>query len=183
MKKTLSLTALFFMTIFVFGQSNPDQHNKSHPTVIPQQELSHFVDSLKTKIISDSSKFKRTDLIHTVTGSFNAKPYSPLYIVDGKYLYKLDIINGKNVLEFVKEYLDPTKIESIAVMDSVGSTLIFGRNASVGSISIQIKNNTPYNPFIAGLKTKDKSKDKSFWQRFDGENFWQRGKGDPLLHD
>ena len=117
------------MLTTVFGQNSTDT-SKSYVPVIYGDRLKPFLDSLKLQVLTDTAKFKQTDLIFTAIGRQNAKPYSPLFIVNGAYIYKLDIINGSEVISFVNEILDDKKIKSLTYIDSSKASEHFGQNVS-----------------------------------------------------
>lgn len=160
---TFTLCFLLFKTI-VFGQKL-NKEPLSHTTTVEPYRISSFIDSLKTQIIQDTLKFIRNDLIHTSIGTNNKNNYSKLYLVDGKYLYKLDIISGQKVIEFVNEYLSESKIQSISITDTIYSQQLFGSNGISGLVSIQTKKKLKYNPKVAGLKLTTKSNGNNLWQR------------------
>ena len=120
---------------------------------------------MKTQIIRDTLKFNRTDLIHTSIGTNNKNNYSKLYHIDGKYLYKLDIISGQKVIEFVDEFLSKSKIQSISITDTIYSQQLFGQNGITGLISIKTKKNLNYNPKVAGLKLTTKKTEIIFGKK------------------
>jgi hypothetical protein len=137
---------------------------------IPSGKIAEFIDSLKTKIVSDTVKFSRKHLIHSNLGTRNTKPYSSLFIVDMKYEYLLDIINGPTVEEFINEFLDHNKIETIHLFNVSGSELTLGTKGRLGLIMIGLKKEVkPYE--VAGLKIESKKeKQNNFAQRKDGEH-------------
>ena len=151
-----------FILTSVFGQD------------LTNNRLLPFLDSLKTQLLADTIKFKQTDLVFTATGRRNAKPYSPLFIINGAYIYKLDIVNGSQVVSFVNEILDAKKIKSINYIDSTKASEHFGQNAWQGVILITMLDKVKFNPKVGGLTiVKNKS----------GDNFTVRKKDEILLHD
>jgi hypothetical protein len=162
-----------FLTIFVFllftatasGQSALDSvfNTNDH---IEGERLLGFVDSLKKAILADTSNFNRSDLKHTAIGTFNTKPYSKLYIINSRYSYKLDIIEPKQVLEFVNEVLDGRKVKQILLLDGHIASPYFGTHAGNGAVVITLTDGAKFNPRIGGLIKKS---DNNFGQRRKGE--------------
>ena len=136
--------------------------------------LKPFLDSLKTQLFADTAKFKQTDLVFTTRGRQNAKPYSPLFIINGAYIYKLDIVSGSQVVSFVNEILDDKKIKSITYIDSSKASEHFGQNAWQGVILITMFEKAKFNPKVAGLTMR---KNKS------GDNFTVRKKDEIFIRD
>ena len=161
------------MLTTVFGQNSTDT-SKSYVPVIYGDRLKPFLDSLKLQVLTDTAKFKQTDLIFTAIGRQNAKPYSPLFIVNGAYIYKLDIINGSEVISFVNEILDDKKIKSLTYIDSSKASEHFGQNAWQGVIVITMFDKAKFNPKVAGLTLR---KNKS------GDNYTVRKKNEILIRD
>jgi hypothetical protein len=162
-----------FIIIFIcffYNISFCQSEKKSVPTRdIKGKEIEFYLDSLKSKILMDTIKFNRKDLIHSNMGTRNTKTYSPLFIID-KCQYKLDIINGKLVKEFADEILDYLKIESIAIISPENSRNLFGRKGENGAIWMSSKKGTKINFNVAGLKTKKRKKLRNnFNQRQNGE--------------
>ena len=116
--------------------------------------VSTFIDSISQKILFDTSKFKREDIAITKNGRVNKNSYSPLFYINFRYEYKLDIIEGKDVLLFLKEILISDNIKKITVIkdsqspDSIG---VFGKE---GVVFIDLKDNVNPNFNIAGFKLK-----------------------------
>lgn len=110
-----------------------------------------FIDSLKQKIISDTSKFKKEDIVITKKGLMNKSSYSPLFIINFRYQYKLDIIEGKDVLLFLNEMLKSENIVAMTVYDPKNS-IDFGEQGVNGVVFIIIKNTVDPNFNIAGFK-------------------------------
>jgi len=161
------------MMTTVCGQ-NSDDTAKSYVPIIYGDRLKPFLDSLKIQIFVDTTKFKQTDLIFTTLGRRNVKPFSPLFIINGAYIYKLDIVSGSQVVEFAKEILDDKKIKSITYIDSTKASEHFGQNAWQGVILLTMFGKARFNPKIAGLTLR---KNKS------GDNFTQRKNGEILIRD
>ena len=111
-----------------------------------------FIDSLKQKIKSDTSKFKKEDIVITEKGLMNNSSYSPLFIINFRYQYKLDIIEGKDVLLFLNEMLKSENIVAITVYDPQDS-IYFGEQGINGVVFIIFKDTVNPNFNIAGFKT------------------------------
>jgi hypothetical protein len=162
--KHLIFLALFTIANNVYAQSNITGRE------IPPGKIAEFIDSLKTKILSDTLKFRRKDLIHSNLGTRNTKPYSPLFIVDTKYEYLLDIVSGQKAEEFVNEFLDYNKIETIHVFNVSGSDVTFGTKGRLGIIMLGLKKGIESRYEVAGLKIKArKEQQNNFAQRKEGE--------------
>ncbi|MCO6164063.1 hypothetical protein [Flavobacterium sp. NRK F7] len=153
MLKTI-LTILFFFPICMVGQ---------------KLEKKQVLENLKSEIYLDTIKFDKKDIVFTALGRENLKPYSKVYIVDGQYLYKLDIIESKLVLEFINEILDVEKIESIEVIEKEKASTLFGGNAKNGVVAIRMKRKVNYNPKVAGLILTEKKYGTNFSQIKEGE--------------
>lgn len=162
-----------FMLATVFGQNSTDT-GKSNVPVIYGDRLKPFLDSLKSQVLTDTAKFKQTDLIFTAIGRRNTKPYSPLFIVNGAYIYKLDIIKGSEVVSFVDEILDDKKVKSLTYIDSSKASEHFGQNAWQGVILITMFDKAKFNPKVAGLTLQ---KNKS------GDNYTVRKRNEILIRD
>ena len=171
--RAILLILFSLMLTTVFGQNSTDT-SKSYVPVIYGDRLKPFLDSLKLQVLTDTAKFKQTDLIFTAIGRQNAKPYSPLFIVNGAYIYKLDIINGSEVISFVNEILDDKKIKSLTYIDSSKASEHFGQNAWQGVIVITMFDKAKFNPKVAGLTLR---KNKS------GDNYTVRKKNEILIRD
>lgn len=135
---------------------------------IKGNSIGPFIDSIKSKIYQDTSKFNRSDLLHTIIGTRNRKPYSTLYVVNSKYEYKLDIINGDLVNDFVTNVLRKSTIDSIEVMGASDCGLLFGSYGMNGAILIWTKRKEKIDYQIAGL-VKGKQRNNNFFQRQEGE--------------
>lgn len=129
---------------------------------------------MKRTLFNDTIKFKRSDLLHTSIGTRNSKSYSPLFVFNAKYAYKLDIVNGTLEKEFVDNILDATKIDSINIPDTALSMALFGINGMNGAIFLTTKKKAKINFKIAGLKMKKNRKR--------GDNFYQRQGNEIQIH-
>lgn len=145
------ITSLLVLThsIVSFGQKT--QSDSTFIRIIKAEEVSAFVDSLKSAILRDTVNFKRSDILHTSTGARNTNSYSPVYFVNTSYAYKLDIINGTLVNEFVQNILDASKIENIKFLNIVSSQALFGINGMNGAIFLTMKKRSKINFNVAGI--------------------------------
>lgn len=153
------------------GQSSSDTAQGYVP-VIYGERLEGFVDSLKKRILMDTAKFNEADLIYTASGRRNSKSYSKLIIVNGSYIYKLDIVSPKQVVEFTNELLDHKKIKSVTVLDSSKASPLFGSDTWNGVVLITIWDKARFSPKVAGLTIHKKKS---------GDNFTERKKGELLI--
>jgi hypothetical protein len=172
MRITLLILSCFFLAT-VSGQSSIDSTIRYVP-VIYGERLITFVDSLKRQILADTIKFNEADLVYTASGRSNAKPYSKLFLVDGRYLYKLDIVKPKEVIDFTNEILDSKKIKSVTIVDSTKASPLFGPNTWNGIIVITMFDKAKFNPKVAGLTMLRKKQ---------GDNFTERRKGELLIRN
>jgi hypothetical protein len=173
MRVIFSIIFSFFVTT-VFGQISDT--SKKHAPLIQGHRLSGYLDSLKAEILADTLKFDPKDLVFTAIGRQNTKPYSKLFIVNGVYFYKLDIIEGSKVLEFANVMLNENIIKSITYMDGTEASKYFGKNTWQGLIVITTFDKSKFNPEVAGLMLL-KGKLKS------GDNFTFRKKGEIIIRE
>ncbi len=172
MRTTLLILFTFILTT-VCGQNSADTIN-SYVPVIYGDKLKPFLDSLKNQLLTDTIKFKQIDLIFTTIGRRNVIPYSPLFIINGAYIYKLDIVSGSEVAEFAQEILDDRKIKSITHIDSSKASEHFGQNSWQGVIVITMFDKTKFNPKVAGL---------TFHKKKSGDNYTTRRENEILIRD
>lgn len=118
-----------------------------------------LIDSIRKKIITDTVKFDRRDLIHSSLLTENSRPYSALFIVNKKYAYVLDIIGGNKVMEFIDEFLKPEIINSIQMLDSNNATSVYGKRGQKVALLINMKKKSKLDFFVAGLKKSNNRKD------------------------
>jgi hypothetical protein len=170
--RIIILILFTFVLSTVTGQNLTDT-TKSYVPVFYGDRLKPFLDSLKTQLFTDTAKFKQADLVFTATGRRNTKPYSPLFIINSAYIYKLDIISGSQVVSFANEILDDKKIKSISFIDKKKASELFGQNAWQGVILITMFDKAKFNPKVAGLTIQKKS----------GDNFTVRKKDEILIRD
>jgi hypothetical protein len=139
------------------------------------------IDSLKQAIYQDTIKYDENDLIfNAALGRMNKNSYSMLYIVNGSYLYMLDIITSDKVLEFANEILDVDKIDDICIIPTEAAVGFEGVRATNGVVVISLKKNVKFNPIVAGLEERDvKYKRKIFRV---GDNFTKRKENEMMLH-
>ncbi len=145
--------------------------------IIIGENIKPFIDSLKQKILIDTIKFDRKDLIHENGYTKNRKPYSMLIAVYSKssYTYRLDIIEGKLVKEFADEILNYQDIESIKYIKKIDAPLLFGFMAKEGCVIITLKPKNKLNFQVGGLKYRNGKKRKG------GDNYLQRKKGEIMI--
>jgi hypothetical protein len=170
MRVTLLIISFLAMTS-VLGQAPADT---AYVPVIYGDRLKVVVDSLRKDILADTAKFNKVDLIYTASGRRNSKPYSRLFIVNGSYIYKLDIVSPKEVVEFARELLDPKKIKSLTVLDSTRASPLFGPDTWNGVVLINMWDKVKFNPKVAGL---------TLHRKRSGDNFTKRKKGELLIRN
>jgi len=115
-----------------------------------------LIDSLRQVILQDTIRFNESEFVFTQLGRKNLDSYSMLYIVNGTYLYKLDIISSDRVVEFVNEILNPDIIQNIVVFsrENVATAMLGGVRAQNGIVLITTKRRANFNPFVAGLERR-----------------------------
>lgn len=142
---------------------------------IAAENIQGFVDSLRQKILADTIRFDRKDLIHLNGRTKNKKPYSVLITVNMKYNYRLDIVKGKWAKEFVDEILDSDHIDSIHYITKENAPILLGSTAKDGWILIDLKPKIKLNFEVGGLKYRKGRKRKG------GDNYLQRKKGEIMI--
>lgn len=167
-QKNLLLSTFLLTSVLAFAQRD------SSIAILADRKLSgnkvdRFLDSLRSTIIRDTTKFSRADLLHLSIGTFNKKEYSPLYVVDQVYSYKLDIIPGELVKQFLDNILTPKVIQQIDIFQPGKGASLFGTLGDNGVIYIKMRKRK-YNPFVAGLTRKGAA--------VGGDNFDQRKDGE-----
>jgi hypothetical protein len=167
MRTVLIIILIPFICNDVIGQGLIDTA-KSYIPVIYGDKLKHYLDSLKSEVLLDTAKFRETDLLFTSFGLSNQKPYSKLYIVDGRFIYKLDIIMGPEVVDFVNEILDYKKVKSITYLDSSKTKVEFTPNTWQGIMVLTMFDKAKFNPKVAGLTMQ---------KNYSGDNFTAIKKG------
>jgi hypothetical protein len=172
MKISLSIL-LILSSVVAFAQKKNQIYDSGLGKEIAKEKLEEYLDSLKTSLLTDTVNFKRSDLVHTSTGTRNTKLTSPLIKVNGKFSYKLDIIEGNKVAEFTEQLLNHELIDRVAVVEPKASQAIFGSLGENGTILITTKKRRKFNPQVAGLLLDKKT---GF-----GDNFSQRKQGEILI--
>jgi hypothetical protein len=137
-------------TIKSFGQNAPVEDTSVKFYSV--KSISKFIDSIRAKTISDTSKFNKNDIVLTPKGFINKHSYSPLFFINILFKYKLDIVDGSNVVSFLNEMLVDDKIESITLLEEPKSLKIFGEHGKNGVIMIQMKDISKINLNVAGFK-------------------------------
>lgn len=122
-------------------------------------------------MLNDTVKYNRGDLFHNSIGTHNRNGYSKLYQINGVYSYKLDIVSGSLVKEFIDEFLKTEKVKSISILENSQSQAIYGTFGNYGCILIRIKKK--FNPEVAGLKPTSVG----------GSNFDQRKSGELIIRE
>lgn len=148
---------------------------KINSELINQDNIKPFIDSLKQKILTDTIKFNRKDLVHINGRTENRNPYSILITVNMKYNYRLDIVNGTLVKEFANEILNSENIESINYIRKEDAPILGGFMAKDGWILITLKPKVKLDFTVGGLKYRKGKKRKG------GDNFLQRKDGEIMI--
>lgn len=161
------LTCLLLSLSFtVYGQEIVSGTSRISFKEVTGDEIKSYTDSLRNKHLQDTLLFSRKDLIHGMDITRNYKTNSPLYVINGKFFYKLNIIAGSQVAEFLNEVFNSGKIKVITELSPKYSGAIYGSLGSDGAILITLKKRAKFNPKIAGLTL---STDNNFDQRLPGE--------------
>jgi hypothetical protein len=126
--------------------------NFSGQKILDRVKVSQYVDSLKEKLIKDTVKFSNKDLIHTILLTQNIQSYSPLFVINRKYRYVLDIVDGSKMTEFIHEFLRPAIIKSIRILNSTTGTAVFGSRGQHGVIFIETSRKEKIDYHVAGLE-------------------------------
>lgn len=153
-----------------FSQNKSAQKEK----IICCEQVAPFVDSIRNKILTDTSLFYEKDVVYTIIGYKNTRNYSPLFLINETYSYKLDVINAKQVKEFVAAFLNADKIEEVIIFNGSRGATIWGSRGTNGVILIKLKKDKTTNYKIASLKMLTKKT---------GDNFSTRKSDSPLIHD
>ena len=133
-----------------------------------------LVDSLIQEIYRDTIRFEEKDLVFTQIGRRNINSYSMLYVVNGAYLYMLDIVSPDKVFEFATEFLDINRIESISILPKEKASVLGGVRAQNGIVLIVLKKNLKFNPLVAGF---------NFIGSGGGDNFSIRNDNELMLRE
>ncbi|HSC37192.1 MAG TPA: hypothetical protein VLD19_04950 [Chitinophagaceae bacterium] len=160
MPKYFSFLFSLFMAQYSFGQN--DYFSKTR--VIDKDSIAPFVSRLKEKIVNDTIKFSRSELVKSSIGALNKQSYSDLFVINGKYRYKMDVIDSRKVLEFINEFLVADKISHMSLLAQDDSYAVYGELGKNRTILIEMRNKKKINFSAAGFR---KSK-------YGGDNFAQR---------
>ena len=152
MKQIILFLLLFYSFLNINGQKIEKNLQKTSFEKIESDSLNVFVESLKREILNDTLKFNKTDLIGLNGITENTKKYSKMYLVDMKYIYRLDIIDSEKVKEFINEILNIEKIETISISENNSCCSLFGKSGLNGCVFISTKKNFKINYKVAGLK-------------------------------
>ena len=158
MTKLIILSFFIMSFLNINGQNNEPILQKTNSTKIKSDSLKIFVENLKNNILNDTLKFNKEDLISLNGQTENEKKYSKMYLVDKKYIYRLDIIESEKVKEFISEILNLEKIETISIAENNSCCSLFGKNGTNGCVFITTKKKSKVNYKVAGLKYYKKSK-------------------------
>jgi hypothetical protein len=160
--KTIILSLLLFCSfVNVNGQKTETNLKITSSIKIKSDSLNIFVENLKMEILNDTLNFNKNDLIGLNGITENSKKYSKMYLVDMKYIYRLDIIESEKVKEFVNEILNIEKIETISISENNSCCSIFGKSGTNGCVFITTKKKSKVKYKVAGLKYYNKSKNGS----------------------
>jgi hypothetical protein len=159
MKKAL----IIVLAVFLFGSCATTKNTSSERELDKKIQ----VDNLIQKIYQDTVKFNRESLVFTQIGRRNVNSYSMLYIVNGAYLYMLDIISSDKVVEFVDKILAVDNIKSIVVLPKEKAIGLGGIRAQNGIVAIQLKKEVKFN--VAGLDFTKNNSGNNFSKRKDNE--------------
>ena len=130
-----------FLAIFIWLITTAQNHNIN------------VLDSIIAKVLNDTFRFKKSDVFENSIGIFNQNEYSPVFVINEKYLYKLDIIDEQKVNQFVNQYLIANRIERIMILKPEEAQALYGSHGNKGAIFIKL-NMENFNPEIADLKIK-----------------------------
>ncbi len=177
--KTKQLKYKITLLIWILGYSfqlTAQTKTQAIPSELVEGEnIKPFIDSLKQKILADTIKFDRKDLKHINGRTDNQNSYSQLITVNMLYSYRLDIVNGNLVKEFVNEILNSENIESINYIKKENAPILGGFMAKNGWILITLKPKVKLDFTIGGLKYRKGKKRKG------GNNFLQRKNGEIMI--
>ena len=166
------------MLFLSFAKVNAQKNEpilKKNSTKVSDDSLKIYVENLRIEILNDTLKFNKKDLIAINGQTENTKQYSKMYLVDMKYIYRLDIIDNEKVKEFVNEILNVAKIETISTSENNTCSSLFGKNGTNGCVFITTKKNSKIRYKVAGLKYYRKSKI--------GMNLDQNKKGSVMIRN
>jgi hypothetical protein len=151
MKKYI-IIVLLCVTNAVFAQQKKLRKDSLPYITIPAGNIAGYIDSVRTVIINDTTRFNRDQLFKREGVIRNKTSYSKLYVIDNKYSYLLDVIPGAQVMEFLNEFFVPAAIETIVdYTEPVGASLLYGERADKGAVYIKMKKGVKYNPKVGGI--------------------------------
>ena len=157
----MKVPVILILTVFAFFTLSC----KSTKTIAQAEYTQTMIDSLKHEIYQDTVKFNEKDLIFTQIGRRNVNSYSMLYLVNGVFLYMLDIIPSDKVVEFVSEFLNSDKIESIGIIPKEKAYMFGGVRAQNGLVVIRLKKKVKFNPLVAGFEKRGENSGDNFSKR------------------
>jgi len=164
----MKVSVILILTAFAFSILSC----KSTKTIAQTEHTRTMLDSLKREIYQDTVKFNAKDLVFTQIGRRNVNSYSMLYFVNETFVYMLDIIHSDKVVEFINEFLDSDKIESIRIIPKEKASMcrVFGGiRGQNGIVLIVLKKKIKFNPLVAGLEKTGKSSGDNFSKRNNNE--------------
>jgi TonB-dependent SusC/RagA subfamily outer membrane receptor len=158
---------IFILSIISTGQGFSQEKSKNSLCLkqIHSAQIPAYIDSIKIAMFNDTCRFSKNDLVYSARGYSNIKGYSPLFIINEKFFYKLDVIDADQVSEFIYKCLDTSKIEDILFLNSASGSAIYGSPGSNGVIMITLRHNADFNPEVAGLKIKGDKIRNNFSER------------------
>ncbi len=153
---TLSISHLIFLQS-VDAQSADSTRAKSidaraeAATLFNQLPLEEKIETLIEDLYRDTVKFNPDDVLLYSSTLKNKNAYSPLLIInfnsqEKPEFYKLDIVDAVCVRDFVKNYLQSGKINSMVKYDGSYSIALFGVRGVEGVVTIEIED-------MEGIKT------------------------------
>ena len=131
MKQFLMILILFMTDVNLYGQID---------SVFSKKPLDEKINIIKFELISDTISFKKSDLYNGVVGTQNLNNYGTLFFINGKQLFKPDIVDRYCVEDFIEHYLNISNTKSIERINQDISAVIFGTNGKNGVILIELKN-------------------------------------------
>lgn len=97
---------------------------------------------------------KCLDSVKSLVEVFNQKDQSPLFVVNEKYIFKMDVLSLQESKSFMDKYLVASKLEMFSVCDSVIGTTVWGSVASKGLVAIKLKSNVTFDPIDVNINEK-----------------------------
>lgn len=169
-----NILLIFFTLVHTVASGQGSDPLQSPAVSVEDHRLELFVDSLRRKVLADTVRFNPRDLVFTSIGRRNTNGYSNLYIVNGSFLYKLDIVENSAVLQFANQLLDRRIIKQISYMSGTEASKRFGRNAWNGLVVITTVDNARFEPCVAGLVLRSNNS---------GDNFTTRKENEVLIQE